>query len=146
MATVARLLQLGRLLNGVVEELAAQYGIQASEGDVLFTLRRSGSPYRLLPSAISETLLVSSGTLTNRLDRLETKGLIERVPNPGDRRSVEVALTPKGRELVDEAVTIHVGNEARILSVLSERERAALDRATSKLIGHIADLQRTREL
>lgn len=138
MATVARLLQVGRLLEGVVGEIAAEHGLQPAEGDVLFTLRRSGRPYRLSPSVISESLLVSSGTLTSRLDRLERKGLVERVPHPEDRRSVEVQLTPPALKLVDEVVTVHVGNEQRILAALSERERAALDRATSKLIARIA--------
>ena len=78
---------------------------------MLFTLRRSGPPYRLAPAKLSESLLVSSGTLTSRLDRLEAKGLIERVPHPSDRRSVEVQLTPRAREIADEAVTIHVANE-----------------------------------
>ena len=138
MATVARLLLLGRLLNEVVGALAAEYGLQQAEGDVLFTLRRAGPPYRLSPSALSSSLLVSSGTLTSRLDRLESKGLIERVPNPDDRRSVEVQLRPEALKLVDEAVTAHVANERRILAALSERERAALDRAASKLIAQIS--------
>lgn len=138
MATVARLLTLGRLLEGVTAELAAEHGLQPPEGDILFTLRRAGAPYRLSPSVISESLLVSSGTLTSRLDRLEGKGLIARVPHPEDRRSVEVELTAAALKLVDEAVTVHVGNEARILEALSERERAALDRSASKLIARLA--------
>lgn len=137
MATIARLMALGRLLDGVTGELAAEHGLQPPEGDVLFTLRRSGAPYRLSPSAISESLLVSSGTLTSRLDRLERKGLVKRVPHPEDRRSVEVELTPKALKLVDETVTVHVRNETRILEALSERERATLDRAASKLIARI---------
>jgi len=138
MATIARLLTLGRLLEGVTAELAAEHGLQPAEGDILFTLRRAGPPYRLSPSAISESLLVSSGTLTSRLDRLERKELIKRVPHPEDRRSVEVELTPKALKQVDEAVTVHVGNETRILEALSARERAALDRSTSQLIARIS--------
>jgi DNA-binding MarR family transcriptional regulator len=88
----------------------------------------------LLPSKLSESLLVSSGTLTNRLDRLEGKGLVARHPNPDDRRSVEVALTERGRKLTDEAVTAHVENERRILAALSDRERATLDRLAAKLL------------
>lgn len=138
MATVARLLQLGTLLSRVVGSLAEEYGLQQADGDVLFTLRRAGPPYRLTPSALSSSLLVSSGTLTSRLDRLELKGLVERIPNPDDRRSVEVQLHPEALKLVDEAVTAHVANEQRILAVLNERERTALDRTTSKLIAQIA--------
>jgi DNA-binding MarR family transcriptional regulator len=138
MATVARISQLARLFDGVIDDLAASYGLQQAEGDVLFTLRRAGTPYRLSPAAISESLLVSSGTLTSRLDRLEDKGLIERVPHPPDRRSVEVQLTGQARRVVDEAVTVHVHNEQRMLAPLSEREMESLNRITSKLIGHIA--------
>jgi DNA-binding MarR family transcriptional regulator len=138
MATVARVMQLARLFNGVISELAASYGLQQAEGDVLFTLRRAGAPYRLAPSAISESLLVSSGTLTSRLDRLEAKGLIQRVPHPVDRRSVEVLLTDEARTIVDEAVTVHVRNEQRMLAALSQRERESLNGITSKLIKHIA--------
>jgi DNA-binding MarR family transcriptional regulator len=138
MATIARLLQLGRLLDAAIAELAAEHGVLPAEGDILFALRRSGAPYRLSPSAISGSLLVSSGTLTSRLDRLERKGLIERVPHPEDRRSMEVELTPQALKQVDEVVTVHVHNEQRILEALSERERAALDRSTSKLIARIA--------
>jgi DNA-binding MarR family transcriptional regulator len=137
MATAARLMQAGALIGRQIEQLAAGYGVNRAEGDVLFALRRSGPPYRLLPSQLSEALLVSSGTLTSRLDRLERKGLIERIPNPSDRRSVEIALTESGRGMADEAVTIHVENERKMLSVLSAREREALNRITSKLIEHI---------
>jgi DNA-binding MarR family transcriptional regulator len=137
MATVARLLRLGQLLEGIVGELAARYGLQRAEGDIVFTLRRAGAPYRLSPTRLSESLLVSSGTLTSRLDRLERKGLIERVPHPRDRRSVEVRLTKRGREIADAAVTTRVADERRILTALSEEEREQLARATSKLIERI---------
>jgi DNA-binding MarR family transcriptional regulator len=139
MASVARLHQLGRLIDAAFAATAAGHGVDTAEADVLFTLRRAGEPYRLTPSRLAESLLVSSGTLTSRLDRLERKGLIERVPHPSDRRSVEIELTRKGRELVDEAVTAHVENEREMLAPLSERERDALDRVASKLLTHLAE-------
>ena len=138
MATVARLHQVGRLIDAEFARTAARYGVDPSEADVLFTLRRAGDPYRLTPSQLSESLLVSSGTLTNRLDRLERKGLAARVPNPNDRRSVVVELTPKGRELVDEAVTVHVERERELLAPLSERELDTLNRLASRLLAHLA--------
>jgi DNA-binding MarR family transcriptional regulator len=79
-------------------------------------------------------LLVSSGTLTNRLDRLERKGLIERVPHPTDRRSTEVALTRRGFELADGVVAEHVENERRMLAGLSAAERERLDGLLRKLL------------
>jgi DNA-binding MarR family transcriptional regulator len=138
MATVARLLNVATRIQGRLATFAAGYGLSIPEADVVFTLRRAGAPHRLSPSAIAEALLVPSGTMTNRLDRLEGQGLIERLPHPTDRRSMEVQLTDRGRELVDEAVTAHVANEQRMLAPLSERERATLDRLTSKLLRHLA--------
>jgi DNA-binding MarR family transcriptional regulator len=138
MATVARILQLARLINSVIDKLAAAHGLQQAEGDILFTLRRSGAPYRLSPAALSAALLVSSGTLTSRLDRLEAKGMIERVPHLTDRRSVEVQLTDGARKAVDEAVTVHVHNEHQMLAPLSKPELESLNRITSKLIGHLS--------
>ena len=138
MATVARLLLVAAAIQRELAQRAAAYGVRVAEADVLFTLRRSGPPYRLLPSKLSDSLLVSSGTLTNRLDRLESKGLIERHPNPEDRRSVEVALTERGRELADQAVTEHVENEQRMLASLTAQERRTLDELTAKLLAGFA--------
>jgi DNA-binding MarR family transcriptional regulator len=139
MATVARLLNVATHIRERLTAFAAEYGVSVPEADVLFTLRRSGPPYRLSPTAIANALLVPSGTMTNRLDRLERQGLIERVPHPTDRRSMEVKLTDHGRRLVDDAVTRHVANEAEMLAPLSERERATLDRLTARLLQHLAN-------
>ena len=114
--------------------------MNTGEGDILLTLRRSGPPHRLLPSQLTDSLLVSSGTMTNRLDRLERRGLIERVPNPEDRRSVEIALTESGRELVDGVVGEHVAREREMLAPLSGRERETLTRILRKLAAHIEAL------
>jgi DNA-binding MarR family transcriptional regulator len=116
---------------------AARDGIDLAEGDVLFTLRRSGPPYRLSPSEISAALLVASGTLTSRLDRLEPKGLIRRVPHPSDRRSTEAELTDLGLRGVDVAATRHVANEQAMLAALSRRESEQLDRLLRKLLAHL---------
>jgi len=89
----------------------------------------------MLPSQLSAALLVSSGTMTSRLDRLERLGLIRRVPNPEDRRSVEIELTPEGVRLVDAAVSAHVAAEQAMLAPLSTRERQQLDRLMIKLAG-----------
>jgi DNA-binding MarR family transcriptional regulator len=137
MATVARLLHIGRLAADELARGARRFGVEVPEGDVLFTLRRSGRPYRLTPSELSKSLLVSSGTLTSRLDRLEAKGLIRRVAHPSDRRSTEVELTDAGLALVDEAVAVHVDHERELLSALSDAEIERLDRLTRKLLAHL---------
>jgi DNA-binding MarR family transcriptional regulator len=115
-------------------DAAVEHGLSTAEGDVLLTLRRAGEPYRLSPSALGKSLLVSSGTLTNRLDRLEQRGLIAREPNPRDRRGLDVILTERGLSLVDEAVGDHVANERRMLSGLSSAERRQLDGLLRKLL------------
>jgi DNA-binding MarR family transcriptional regulator len=139
MASAARVMAAGQLVSAQVEALAGEYGMSRAEGDLLFTLRRAGAPYRLLPSQLSGALLVSSGTMTSRLDRLEARGLIRRVPNPDDRRSVAVELTRRGLALVDEAVTRHVDAEREMLAPLSARERATLDRLLAKLIERLSE-------
>jgi DNA-binding MarR family transcriptional regulator len=140
MALAARLLGVGRMLDARIGALAAEHGMTVGEGDILLTLRRSGEPYRLLPTQLTDSLLVSSGTMTNRLDRLERRGLVERVPNPEDRRSVGIALTGSGRELVDEVIGEHVAREQEMLAPLSAREREALTRILRKLAAHIEAL------
>ena len=84
------------------------------------------------------SLLVTSGTMTNRLSRLEAMGLIERHPNPGDGRGLDVQLTAKGVRLVDRLVVDHVANEREMLAPLSRRERDELVWITRKLYAHLA--------
>jgi len=114
--------------------LFARFGLQAGEFDVLATLRRSGQPYALTPTALYEATMVTSGAMTNRLDRLEKAGLILRGPHPNDRRGIVVQLTEKGLALIDEALTAHVANEHEILAGLSSAERETLAQLLEKLI------------
>jgi DNA-binding MarR family transcriptional regulator len=137
MAVVGRLLVVADLINRRLEGSAGEHGLDRAMGDILFTLRRAGSPYRLSPSRLSASLLVTSGTMTNRLDRLEARGLIERLANPDDRRGTDVQLTGAGLELVDGLVSEHVANEQEMLEPLSAREREGLVRAMRKLLAHL---------
>jgi len=114
--------------------LFARFGLQSGEFDVLATLRRSGPPYALTPTALYEETMVTSGAMTNRLDRLEKSGLIKRGSHPEDRRGVIVQLTEKGHALIDEAVTAHVENEWQILSGLTREEQDRLAELLQKLI------------
>lgn len=118
--------------------LFARFGLQAGEFDVLATLRRSGSPYALTPTALYEATMVTSGAMTNRLDRLEKAGLTLRGPHPNDRRGIVVQLTEKGLALIDEALTAHVANEHEILAGLTPAERETLSRLLEKLIGSVS--------
>ncbi|MER9232586.1 MarR family transcriptional regulator [Mesorhizobium sp. M0622] len=117
--------------------LFARYGLQSGEFDVLATLRRSGSPYALTPTALYEATMVTSGAMTNRLDRLEKSGLILRGPHPNDRRGIVVQLTEKGLALIDEAIAAHVANEHQILSGLARPEQIMLARLLEKLIASL---------
>ncbi len=112
----------------------ARYGLQPGEFDVLATLRRSGAPYALTPTDLYETTMMSSGGMTNRIDRLEKAGLVERRKHPTDRRGTLVALTRKGRALIDEAYDAHIANETALLTALTRAEQKQLDGLLTKLL------------
>ena len=137
MAEVARLLVIARLLGRSLEATATEFGVHPSEGDVLFTLRRAGAPHRLSPKQLSAALLVTSGTMTNRLDRLEARGLVRRLPDPDDRRGLLVELRDEGRQLADRAVAVHVARDEQLMSGLTRRERDQLTRLGRKLLASL---------
>jgi len=134
MATIGRMKRCTELLRRRLEETFAEFGITLWEFDVLATLRRAGAPYCLAPTALFSSLMVTSGTMTHRLQRLEGSGLISRMPNADDARSILVQLTPQGMALIDRAVEAHVENERRILAPLKKADRAALDLSLIKLL------------
>lgn len=135
MGLLGRIARLRTHLAREIEKALAAHGLNSASFDVLATLRRSGPPYRLSPGDLIATTMVSSGTMTNRLDQLEKAGLIERSHNPDDRRGVIIALTPKGLALVDTAVTDHVENQHKLLDGLDAQERVALDGLLRKFLG-----------
>jgi DNA-binding MarR family transcriptional regulator len=102
--------------------------------DVLASLRRQGPPYQMSPSALCHAAMLTSGAMTNRLDRLEEAGLTERHPSPGDRRSLNVRLTARGKTLVDQAADIRFEHANQALAALSETERRQLVRLLRKLV------------
>ncbi|WXL27415.1 MarR family transcriptional regulator [Ectopseudomonas mendocina] len=114
--------------------LYAEHGLQIGEFDVLSTLRRNGAPYALTPTALYDAAMISSGGMTNRIDRLEKAGFVERRSNPEDRRGTLVTLTPKGLELIDTLMELHVENEQGILKHLTESEQMKLSELLAKLI------------
>ncbi|MEY9886753.1 DNA-binding MarR family transcriptional regulator [Catenulispora sp. MAP12-49] len=126
MGIVGRISRLSRLLDKELKDFFAGHGLEFWEFDVLATLRRSGEPYELSAGALLKTAMVTSGAITNRVDRMETKGLVQRVPDPGDRRGVRIRLTPAGLELIDKLMPLHVANERRLLAALGDDERGAL--------------------
>ena len=125
---IGRLHRVAAALTTELVRVYAEHGLGEGEFDVLATLRRQGGDCALTPSDLSEQTVVTSGAVTKRVDRLVTLGLVERRPSGTDGRSRLVALTPKGRDLIDRAFTAHMANEARLLEVLSPTERAGLER------------------
>lgn len=123
---VGRISRLARELELRLEPVFAAHGLEGGLYDLLATLRRSGPPYRLRPTDLTATLMLTSSGTTKRLDRLERLGLITREPDPGDRRGVLIALTDEGRRVVDATVAAHLDNERRLLAGLTESERAEL--------------------
>jgi DNA-binding MarR family transcriptional regulator len=134
MAVFGRLNSLNRVSNAAIEARLGEHGLSKGEFDVLATLRRSGEAYTLAPTALARWMMLSSAAMTNRVDRLEAAGLVERRPDPGDRRGVLVALTPDGKRVVDAAVADHVENERRLLEALSEEEQRTLNALLRKLL------------
>ena len=111
------------------------FGLTAASFDVLATLRRSGPPYALSPGDLLKITMVTSGTMTNRIDQLEKVGLVERVKNPDDARSFVISLTDKGRLLIDDAVTEHVKVQKELVSDLSSEEQDLLNSLLIKFMG-----------
>lgn len=126
MGVVGRLSRLSRLFDQALRQFFAEHGLESFEFDVLATLRRSGPPYELTAGALLKAAMVTSGAITNRIDKMEAKGLVERVRDSEDRRSVRIRLTPEGLRLIDELVGLHVENEARLLAALGPAERDQL--------------------
>jgi DNA-binding MarR family transcriptional regulator len=139
MGVIARISRLSRILERQIEEVYGAYGLNQAQFGVLAALRRAGPPFCLSPTALYNSLLISSGAMTNRLDRLTAAGLVRRVPDPSDGRSMLVALTPRGRRLIDRVVTIHYENEHRLLASLAPRERQQLSTILRKLLLEFED-------
>ncbi|WP_023588685.1 MarR family winged helix-turn-helix transcriptional regulator [Streptomyces thermolilacinus] len=104
MAVFGRIYRLTHLMSERMERAYAPFGISRGEFDVLATLRRSGEPYTLSPRQLSATLMLTTGGMTGRLDKLERAGLLSRNPDPHDRRALRVTLSDRGLEVVDQAV------------------------------------------
>ena len=129
-----RVSRLTRLVEARGKKLLRRLGLRPWEYDMLATLRRAGPTGGLTPTELSEALLVSSATLTNRLDQLERMGLIERQDHPDDRRALLVGLTDDGRSQADRAVEAYLKQELELLNALNARERKSLEGLLRKLL------------
>jgi DNA-binding MarR family transcriptional regulator len=123
---LSRVSRLARHLDRARRTAFAEHDLEPWEFDVLSALRRAGAPYQLTPSKLLTQTLVTSGTMTNRIDRLAAKDLVKRLPDPGDRRGVLVQLSETGRDRVDGAFEGLLAQERELLGGLSGEERVAL--------------------
>ena len=133
MAVVGRILHLGRLLEADANSSLKPIGISYTDLDVLATLRRCGAPYRLTPTVLRKSVLLTSGAMTACLNRLEARGLIVRGAQDSDRRSLTAALTAKGVKLIDKAIVARFQEAERAVTGLAAAERAELARLLRKM-------------
>ncbi len=133
-AVFSRLSRLSRHLDLARREAFQAHHIESWEFDVLAALRRTGAPYELSPGRLLRETLVTSGTMTNRVDRLAARGFVERYPDPEDRRGVLVRLTPEGKDAVDGAFTALLEAERTFLADLSPRQADELAALLRRLL------------
>ncbi|MEU3369536.1 MarR family winged helix-turn-helix transcriptional regulator [Streptomyces sp. NPDC006711] len=135
MAVYGRIYRIARAMGERMDKEYARFGIGRGEFDVLATLRRAGEPYTLSPRQLSATLMLTTGGMTGRLDKLEKAGLLSRSPDPTDRRGLRVTLTERGLKLIDESVTAGLAAQTEVLaSALDAREAEQLTGLLRKLL------------
>ncbi|MBB4935608.1 DNA-binding MarR family transcriptional regulator [Lipingzhangella halophila] len=139
MGVVGRIQRACRLLERELRDNFARYDLQIWEFDIASTLRRSGYPYQLTAGQLVESSMVTSGAITNRIDRLVAKELVTREVDPQNRRSVLITLTERGKELIDRVVVEHVDLEANLLSQLSDRDQEHLAGLLRELLAGLGD-------
>jgi len=137
-----RIVRLSARLLRQIEGWLAPLDLGWEAFSLIVTLRRSGKPYELRPTDLLRESLLTSGAITNRIDRVEQKRLIERRPDAADRRSYIIRLTPAGKRLADKAIATHLAETDKLLDALSPRERRQLAGLLSKLLGSLEDKSR----
>lgn len=140
MGIIGRISRASRLFERALENNFARHDLQRGEFDILATLRRSGPPYRLTAGALVAAAMVTSGAITNRIDRLVAKDLVTRETDPTSRRRVLITLTDRGRTLVDEVVVHHLEVEEEVLAPLSADDRDALASLLRTLLTGLGDV------
>jgi len=132
-----RLSRIGPLLGRRQEAVFSRFGVNRGEVGALSALRVSGPPHRLSPTRLGRGLMLSSAGVTSRIDRLERRGLVRRLPDPDDRRGVIVELTDEGARLVDEAVAAVAESDRQLLARLDADEIAQLQALLKKLLASL---------
>ena len=142
---LSRVTRLAHHLDQARRQAFSSHGLDTWEFDVLAALRRAGAPYALSPGRLGTQTLVTSGTMTNRIDRLEARGLVRREPDPDDRRGVRVVLTDTGRTHVDAALQDLVAREHALLSALDDLQQTELAELLRPLLAAFDPADQSRE-
>jgi DNA-binding MarR family transcriptional regulator len=146
LGTLGRLFRITSLSEAFLSAGLAPHGLQPGWFDLLAALRRAGVPFELNPTELMAATMLTSGGVTKRLDRLAAAGLVERRPDPSDRRGTLVRLTPRGLDTINAAVETHAANESRLLSALPHSNRRALDDLLRKLLAAVEQTGPENEL
>lgn len=139
MAVVGRIIHLGGLMKNRANEALKDYDIHYTDLDVLATLRRSGKPYRMIPTQLSQLVLLSSGAMTASLNRLEKKGLLNRTSDANDGRVKAVVLSKDGKKIIDNAIQTRFEEAADSIANLNKRETEQLAKLLKKLTRDVKD-------
>ena len=140
-AVIGRVSRAARLIERRLIENFEAHGLDGDwMFDVMMTLRRAGEPYELTAGALVRQTMVTTGAMTNRIDRLEARGYVRRLAHPSDRRVVLVRLTPDGRAIVDEAAETHYQLERELLRALTPGQQAKLSGALRTLLIDLGDV------
>ena len=136
---IGRVNRLGALFDAELRRSLAAYDLDRPSFDVLATLRRSNAEHSLTPAGLMHASMVTSGAISQRLDRLEARGLVTRSPSETDRRGVQVALTRQGLDLIDKVLPTHVDTQSQLLAGLSAAERDQLAGLLRVLLESLGD-------
>ena len=134
MEVIGRILRAEHLADTSIRQVLRRYDLDRGGFDLLATLRRSGPPHQLTPTALYRDLVLTSGAVTHRVDALARAGLVERIPDPADRRGSLVGLTERGRAVADEAMAANLRCEARLAATLGDADRRALAALLRRLL------------
>ena len=139
----SRIVVLARELQRRVDRLLKKYNLAQWSFDVLATLRRAGDPYRLSPKVLSQSTMLSSSAMVNRLDRLENRGFLRRLPNTVDRRGLIVELTPAGKRVVDRAMPERLAEAKALADLIPAQHRCELIRSLKLLCEAVSNMEKS---
>ena len=136
MEVIGRIKQVSQYFMREMEKTFSIHNLNGASFDVLATLRRTGEPYGLSPSDLMASTMVTSGTMTNRIDQLVKTGLVERTPNPADARGFIVTLTTEGFILIDHVLNDHVKTQNELTALLTKAEKKSLNTILRKILNN----------